>query len=289
MTLPLIRRCGWVVLIMAATGLAFAAGRAGGAGGAARRYPGAQYTLHDDTRPKPRIVTPGASFSQKAPVPSDATVLFDGKDLFKWTNSRGQPAQWKVTPKTDQDAPNADAGYFESGRGLGNIRTKDKFADFQLHLEFASPTQVEGTSQERGNSGVIFNGMYEVQVLDNFNNPTYADGTCGALYGQTPPLVNACLGPGQWQTYDIVFESPRWNESGELIKKAAVTVIQNGIVLHHRREYLGQTDGVGQTAYQSPGTYRQHPPEVNIELQDHNNPVRFRNIWVRALGEYDKP
>jgi hypothetical protein len=130
--------------------------------------------------------------------------------------------------------------------------------------------------------------MYEVQVLDSFNNKTYPDGQCGALYGQTPPLVNACKGPGQWQTYDIIFESPRWDANGNLVKKANVTVLQNGLVLHHKREFLGGTDGIaGQRAL---GGYRkQHPPEVTIELQEHGGEVRYRNIWIRPIGEYDKP
>jgi len=249
------------------------------AGRPAPKYPNASYTLHDESRPKPRIVTPG-DFSQNAKAPSDAVVLFDGKDASKWLNNRNQPAAWRV---------DRDGGYIESGRNLGGIHTREKFADFQLHLEFATPEKPQGNSQERGNSGILFNGMYEVQILDNFDNPTYADGTCGALYGQTPPLVNACRPPGTWQTYDIIFESPRWNEAGELQKKAAVTVLLNGVLLHLHKEFLAPTDGIGPTAYNTVGVYKPHAPEVSIELQDHANPVRFRNIWVRAIGEYDKP
>jgi hypothetical protein len=135
----------------------------------------------------------------------------------------------------------------------------------------------------------MINGMYEVQVLDSYNNPTYPDGQAGAMYGQAPPLVNASKPPGEWQSYDIIFESPRWDPAGTLIKKAAVTVIHNGLVLHHRREYIGATDGIGGVPHKSLGAYlRRHSPESFIELQDHGNPVRFRNMWIRLLGEYDK-
>jgi len=235
--------------------------------------PGTPWHVHDSDRPRPPIVTPGATFSHLAPAPADATVLFDGKDLSKWSNATGGEARWNV----------AD-GYCEAVRGRGMIRTRDKFEDFQLHLEFATPAVVTGSSQGRGNSGVMINGMYEVQILDSYDNPTYADGQAGALYGQQPPLVNASKPPGEWQTYDIVFESPRWDAAGQLAKKAAVTVIHNGVVLHHRREYFGRTDGIGGLPHKSLGTYgAPHPPAVFIELQDHNNPVRFRNIWVRPL------
>jgi hypothetical protein len=240
--------------------------------------PGTNWHVHDGERPQPRIVAPGATFSHNAPAPADAVVLFDGKDLSKWQSASGQAASWRV----DND------GFMETGRG--SIRTKDGFADFQLHLEFATPSQVRGDGQGRGNSGIIFNGMYEIQVLDSYINKTYPDGQCGAIYGQTPPLVNACKAPGQWQTYDIIFELPRWDADGNLVKKANVTVIQNGLLLHHKREYIGGTDGLAGTPHTSLGTYRrQHPPEVFVELQDHGNPLRYRNIWARPLGEYDEP
>lgn len=235
--------------------------------------PGTPWHVHDSDRPRPPVVTPGATFSHLAPAPSDATVLFDGKDLSKWSNAKGDAAQWKI----------AD-GYFEAVRGTGMLRTRDKFEDFQLHLEFATPADVKGSSQGRGNSGVMINGMYEVQILDSYENPTYADGQAGALYGQQPPLVNASKPPGEWQTYDIIFESPRWDPAETLVKKAAVTVLHNGVVLHHRQEYFGRTDGIGGMPHKSLGTYgKPHPPAVFIELQDHNNPIRFRNIWVREL------
>ena len=238
--------------------------------------PGTPWHVHDGKRPQPRVVTPGSTVPS---APSDATVLFDGKDLSKWESSRSGEAKWKV-----------ENGYMEAVKGTGAIRTKQKFPDFQLHLEFATPAQVEGNSQGRGNSGVLINGMYEVQVLDSYNNPTYPDGQAGAIYGQTPPLVNASRPPGEWQAYDIVFESPRWDDKNQLVKKGNVTVFHNGVVLHHRREFLGATDGVGGVAHKALAAYvRPHTPEVFIELQDHNNPIRFRNLWIRALGEYDKP
>lgn len=235
--------------------------------------PGTPWRVHDGKRPQPRIVTSGATFSHLAPPPSDAIVLFDGTDLSKWQLGNGSPAKWKV-----------ENGYMEVAPKSGSIRTKDKFADFQLHLEFATPAKVEGSSQGRGNSGILMNGVYEVQVLDCWENPTYPDGQAGALYGQIPPLVNASKPPGTWQSYDIIWESPRWDADKKLVKKANVTVIHNGVVLHHKREYTGTTP------HQNNGTYdRPHPPEMFIELQDHNNPMRFRNIWLRKLGEYDKP
>ena len=235
--------------------------------------PGTKWHVHDGDRPQPRIVTPGATFSQMAGAPSDATVLFDGKDLSQFERSGGGDARWKV-----QD------GFIVAVPNSGSIRTKGKFADFQLHLEWAEPGDAKGSSQGRGNSGVLMNGIYEVQVLDCYNNKTYPDGQTGGLYGQTPPLVNACKPPGEWQTYEIIFESPRWDGEDKLVKKANVTVIHNGVLLHHRRELTGTTP------HQQNGNYNKpHPPEMFIELQDHGNAVRFRNIWVRSIGEYDKP
>ncbi|MDX1951984.1 MAG: DUF1080 domain-containing protein [Verrucomicrobiota bacterium] len=235
--------------------------------------PGTKWHVHDGDRPAPKVVTPGETFSHNAAPPSDAVVLFNGKDFSKWQKGGGEAPAWKI-----------ENGYMEVVGKSGSIRTKDKFADFQLHLEFATPSVVDGSSQGRGNSGILFNGIYEVQVLDSYNNPTYPDGQAGALYGQSPPLANASKPPGQWQSYDIIFESPRWDKDGKIMKKAAVTVIHNGVILHHRKEYTGNTP------HRANGNYdRPHAPEVFIELQDHNNPTRFRNIWLRQIGEYDKP
>jgi len=228
--------------------------------------------VHDGNRPQPRVITPGASFSDGAAAPSDAIVLFDGSNLAKWTGQGGQ-ANWKV-----------ERGYMEVAPRAGSIRTRDLFADFQLHLEFATPAAVQGKGQGRGNSGILFNGIYEVQVLDSFDNPTYPDGQAGALYGQSPPLVNASRRPGEWQTLDIVFESPRWGADQKLLKKANVTVIHNGVVVQHKKDFAGTTP------HQANGNYdKPHAPEVFIELQDHGNPMRFRNVWVRKMGTYDAP
>lgn len=228
--------------------------------------PYGKWRVHDDTRPQPKVVTPGATAGA---APSDAYVLFDGSNLDGWEGNGG-PAQWKV-----------ENGYMEVVPGTGNIRTKAKCADFQLHLEFASPSVVKGDSQGRGNSGVFLLGLYEVQVLDCYQNPTYADGTTGAVYGQYPPLANACREPGAWSSYDIIFESPRF-EDGILVKPAVITVMLNGIVLHHA------VKPTGPTTHRELGLYMEHDAEGPLELQDHGDLVRFRNIWVRPIGQYDK-
>ena len=161
----------------------------------------------------------------------------------------------------------------------GDIETREHFGDCQLHLEFATPAEVRGDSQGRGNSGVFLMGRYEIQVLDGYDNPTYADGTTGAIYGQHPPLVNACRKPGEWQTYDIYFTAPRFGPDGKLLAPARVTVVHNGIVVHNNRELLGPT------AHKSLPQYRAHEERGPIALQDHGDPVRYRNVWVRDLGE----
>lgn len=232
--------------------------------------PGTPWHVHDPDRPQPRVVTPGARFSDLAPGPSDALVLFDGTDLSKWAGNKG-PATWKV-----------ENGYMEVTPKAGDIRTRDEFGDFQLHLEFATPAVVKGDSQERGNSGIIIHGRYEVQVLDCYQNRTYADGTVGGLYGQYPPRVNAARKPGEWQTFDIIFEAPKWEEN-KLVKPAQVTVLLNGVVLHHKQAFLGYV------AHRELARYgRPYSGKGPIVLQDHNNPMRFRNIWIRPLGEYDQ-
>ena len=231
--------------------------------------PGQKWHVHDGTRPQRPVVVPGGAFSHLAPPPSDATVLFNGKDLSKWRSATGA-AGWKVK-----------SGYMEVVDGAGSILTKENFGDFQLHLEFATPAVVKGDSQGRGNSGVIIFGIYEVQVLDSYNNPTYPDGQVGAMYGQYPPLVNAAKAPGKWQSYDIIFETARWNQDGNLTKKASVTVILNGVVLHNRKEFNGPVK------HREILPYTPHSPKGPIELQDHHNPTRFRNIWIRPVGEYD--
>jgi hypothetical protein len=235
--------------------------------------PGQPWRVHDPDRPHPKVVTPAETFSHNAAAPSDAKVLFDGKDLSQWQSDKGAEAAWKV-----------ENGYMEVVAKKGNIRTKDEFGDFQLHLEFATPVEIKGNSQGRGNSGVFIQGMYEVQVLDSYNNPTYADGQAGAMYGQYPPLVNPIKPPGVWQSYDIIFEAPQFDKDGKVIKKAAVTAILNGVVVQHKKEYLGPSQHKENTSYA--GVKQTRGP---IALQDHGDPMRFRNIWIRSLGDYDQP
>ncbi len=237
--------------------------------------PGMPWHVHDPNRPHPRVVKPA---STPGGPPSDALVLFDGADLSKWVQrgrgaNRGQmtDAHWKV-----QD------GYFEVGGGTGDLLTREKFGDCQLHVEWASPPEVRGTSQGRGNSGVLLMARYEIQVLDAYNNPTYADGQAGAIYGQWPPLVSPARAPGEWNTYDIVFEAPRF-ENEKLAKPAFFTVFYNGVVVHNRKEAMGPM------VYRQVARYTPHPAEEPLMLQDHNNPVRYRNIWIRRLGGYDQP
>jgi len=237
--------------------------------------PGQKWKVHDIARPRPAVVTPGALPGQP---PSDAVVLFDGKDLSQWIN-RGKPksgggegpAKWRVT-----------GGYMEIATGTGDLVSKEKFADAQYHIEWASPPVVNGDSQWRGNSGVLIMERYEIQVLDSHNNPTYADGGAGSIYGQWPPLVNAARKPGEWQSYDIIFEAPRFAD-GKLAKPAFVTVLQNGVLVHHRQEIIGPM------AHRIWKRYEPHAPEESLALQDHDVPVRYRNIWVRRLKGYDHP
>ena len=235
---------------------------------------GGRWHVHDPARPQPAIVTPGATFSQGAPPPSDAEVLFDGHGLAKWQNDQGGDAAW---PTQDD--------YVETKSHSGGLRTRGKWADFQLHVEWSTPNPPTGTGQGRGNSGILINNLYEVQVLDSYASKTYPDGQAGAVYGQSPPLVNASKPPGEWQTYDILFESPRWNDQGELVKKASMTVLHNGVVVQNHYELVGGTDGINSIVpYRSLSKYPPpHAPEVFVELQDHPGPDRFRNIWIRSL------
>ncbi len=234
--------------------------------------PDGKWRVHDDNRPRPQVVTPGQSFSHLAPPPSDATVLFDGTSLDGWENTKpGKPVEWKIIGNFMEVTPKS-----------GTIKTKENFGDFQLHLEFATPAEVKGDSQGRGNSGLIIFGNYEVQLLDSYDNKSYADGQCGAMYGQYPPLRNAVKKPGEWQTYDVIFESALW-EGDKLVKNANVTVIHNGVLLHHRKEFIGTVQHKRVANYS-----KKHDPKGPIVLQDHGNPMRFRNIWIRNLGNYDE-
>jgi hypothetical protein len=227
--------------------------------------PNLPYHVHDPARPHPAVVTPAA---QAGGAPSDAIVLFDGRDLAHWTPSR-QP--WKV-----------ENGYMEVTANSGDLRSKEKFGDVQLHVEWMAPAEVRGNSQNRGNSGIFLQGRYEVKVLDSYQNLTYADGQTGAIYGQWPPLVNATRRPGEWQSYDIVFEAPRF-DSGKLTKPAYLTVFLNGVLLHNRKELMGGT------VHRELAKYGTQGAEESITLQDHQHPVRYRNIWARHLKDYDQP
>lgn len=222
------------------------------------------WPIHSLDQPLPPVVDPGPA-GPPAPVPSDAVVLFDGKDLSGWTGAKGGPARWKV-----------ENGYSEVAAGTGSIKTRKGFGDCQLHIEWASPAAVKGEGQDRGNSGVYLMDTYEVQVLDSYNNKTYADGTAAAIYGQYPPLVNACRKPGEWQTYDIIFRAPRFGADKKLIAPARITVLHNGILVQDNVTILGPTT-------QDKPEYAWHPDRMPIQLQDHNHPVRYRNIWIREL------
>ncbi|MDY3561409.1 DUF1080 domain-containing protein [Gemmata sp. JC673] len=210
--------------------------------------------------PEPAVVTPGKN---PGDAPSDATVLFDGKDLSKWQGGE----KWEIR----------DGYAVVKG---GDITTKDSFGDYQLHVEFATPEEVKGNGQGRGNSGVFLANRYEVQVLDSFDNKTYFDGQCGSLYKQTPPMVNVCRKPGEWQTYDIVFTAPRFDEQAKevkVLKPGYVTLIHNGAVVQNHFELQGNT------YYDRPASYQKHPLKQPIRLQNHGNPVKFRNIWIREI------
>jgi 3-keto-disaccharide hydrolase len=227
------------------------------------------WAVHDRNRPQPNLVTPGTFSSQDQPgkPPSDAVVLFDGTDLAKWEADEGDgvPTKWVVKN-----------GAMECVPGSGYIRTREKFGDCQLHVEWAAPTKVQGESQGRGNSGVFLMGLVEIQVLDNYNNPTYPDGFAASVYGVNPPLANALRAPGEFQTYDIIYHHPIYKD-GRAIEPGYVTVFENGVLVQDHTRLEGPT---GHMARSKPGPF----PEVGpLKLQDHGNPVRYRNIWYRPL------
>jgi hypothetical protein len=238
--------------------------------------PGQKWHVHDSTRPHPRLVTPGTESTEERPglPPSDAIVLFDGKDLSHWVTVR----EGKVSPPTWK----LGNGYMEVAGNTGDLVSKEKFGDAQYHVEWASPVPPHGSDQGRGNSGVIIMSRYEIQILDNYDNPTYADGWAGAIYGQFPPLVTAMRKPGEWQSYDIIFEAPRFEED-KVIKPGYVTVIQNGVLLHNHQPIIGSVQ------YRRVAKYTPHAPEEPLLLQDHSYPVRYRSVWVRKLAGYDQP
>ena len=212
--------------------------------------------------PEVTVVTPGDG---SAP-PSDALVLFDGTDFSQWESETGSggPVQWVISDDV------------MTVKGDDGIKTKKAFGDVQLHIEWRTPAEVVGESQGRGNSGIYFMGLYEVQVLDNYNNRTYRNGQAGGTYKQTPPLVNACRPPGVWQTYDFIFMAPVFREDGKLIKPAHVTLLHNGVLVQNHTRYRGPTEYRGLPYYTAHG-------KLPLKLQEHNNPVSYRNIWIREL------
>jgi len=234
-----------------------------------------QWLGHDRNRPLPPVVDPGVSSTPEKPgkAPSDAVVLFDGSNLSAWAAMDGQATKWV----------NHD-GALECVPGSGYVRTLRSFGECQLHIEFATPSPAHGQSQGRGNSGVFFGlGRYEIQVLDSYDNKTYADGSCGSVYNQFPPLVNASRKPGEWQTYDILWTPPRFASDGALKSAPRVTVLHNGVVIQNNVELIGETGWLERAPFKA------HAEKLPLALQDHGNPVRYRNIWVRELGAPSKP
>ncbi|NQV31094.1 MAG: DUF1080 domain-containing protein [Phycisphaeraceae bacterium] len=227
-----------------------------------------QYKVHGRDREQPSVVTPG---DRPSDPPSDAIILFDGKDLSKWQKGQGKPATWKV-----------ENGTMAVVRKGGSIVTRQSFGDCQLHIEWASPASGEGDGQGRGNSGIKFMGKYELQVLDSYKNITYADGQAGAIYGQYPAMVNASKGPGQWQSYEVIFRRPVFDDQGAVVRPASITAFHNGVLVQDHSELLGGTSGASRS-------YRKHAEKLPLQLQDHSHPVRYRNIWIRELPEPRQP
>lgn len=231
------------------------------------QIPNQKWKVHDMDRPRPvKVQTkPGAP-------PSDAIVLFDGKDLSQWvarTRTGITEPKWKVAN-----------GVLEIVPRTGRLVTKQAFGDLQLHVEWQIPKDTDGAGQGRGNSGIELMGRYEIQVLESEQNLTYADGQAASIYGQWPPLVNASRPAGEWNVYDIFFEAPKF-EGDKLVKPAYVTVVHNGVLVHHRQEIIGRA------IHRRVATYAPHAPEEPLSLQDHGRPVLYRNIWVRKLKPYD--
>jgi len=234
--------------------------------------PGGKWHVHDGARPQPKVIDPGTTSTQDQPgrPPSDAVVLFDGKDLSKWRDDKGNPTGWKL-----------ENGALVTPPSGGSIYSRQEFGDCQLHVEFSTPNPAKGEDQDRGNSGVFLLGRYEIQVLDSYDNITYPDGQAGAIYGQYPPLVNASRKPGEWQSYDIIFTGPRFNGQ-ELVRPAHFTVLHNGVVVHNH------TAPLGPMSFRQLPKYSPHGEKGPISFQDHNHPVRYRNVWVRELKNYDE-
>jgi len=219
---------------------------------------------------QPVVVTPSSVVGK---APSDAIVLFDGspESFANWTDTKGGTTKWKLID-----------GIMESVKKAGYIQTKQSFGSCQLHIEWASPKIAKGDGQKRGNSGLFLQGTYEIQILDCYENPTYPDGQAGALYGRKKPLVNSCRKPGEWQSYDVIFHRPIFGDKGKVIKRATFTVLHNGVLIQDHEELSGATHWRGPHAVHG---YAAHPDKLPIKLQDHGNPVRFRNIWIRELED----
>jgi 3-keto-disaccharide hydrolase len=218
--------------------------------------------LTEKWEPVPPKVTPGEGTA----APSDAIILFDGKDLSKWQSEKGGPAQWKI-----------ENGCVTIVPGTGSIQTKQSFGDVQLHIEWRAPLNPKGDGQDHGNSGVYLQKRYEIQVLDCYTNKTYVNGQTASVYKQYAPLVNACKPTGEWQTYDIIFMAPRFNENGSLFAPGTITLLHNGILVLNNVKLQGPTEYIGLPKYIA------HDLKQPLLLQDHDNPVSFRNIWVREL------
>tara|TARA_R110002096_G_scaffold104771_1_gene230681 strand:- start:363 stop:1202 length:840 start_codon:yes stop_codon:yes gene_type:complete len=226
-----------------------------------------------EKQPQPPVVEPKPYDAEAAKAPEGATVLFDGSDaaIENWSATNGQPTKWKLVD-----------GALESVKGAGYIQSKEEFGSCRLHVEFATPSMVQGNGQGRGNSGVFLMGQYEVQVLDSYENTTYPDGQCGALYGRAKPLVNASRKPGEWQTYDITFHRPVFAEDGTVTRKARFHVVHNGHVIHDNVQITG---GTGWRGPHSVSEYQKHADTGPLKIQDHGNPVRFRNIWIQPIED----
>jgi len=233
--------------------------------------PTGRWLIHDVNRPAPPIITPGAECGA---APSDAVVLFDGTEASmtnNWTDTKGNPTKWAFRD-----------GCMESVKNAGYIQSKQQFGSCQLHVEFATPSRVQGSSQGRGNSGVFLQGEFEIQVLDSYENKTYPDGQCSALYGRSVPLVNVCRQPGEWQSYDIVFHRAIFDKDGKIVRKPTFTVFQNGVLVQDHVTLEGGTQWNGPHAISD---FRPIGDKGPIQFQDHGNPVRYRNIWLRELKD----
>ncbi len=248
-------------------------------GGTTPFLPDSKWRVHDSTRPLPPVVTPGAvSLNEFASPPTDAIVLFDGSDdLSAWEPQVEDADLWPVVDGVLMT--NAFGDRAAEGVQVSGVRTKEAYGDMQLHLEFRVPvTSTNASGQQYGNSGVYFMEKYEVQVLNSYENETYADGSAASLYGWKPPLVNASRPPGEWQSYDIVFEAPKFDEDGVLEEPAYVTMFHNGILVHNRQELLGVT------IWRNVAEYEAHPAKLPFALQHHGETVHYRNIWLRPLS-----